>query len=202
MLNAPMSNALRVAPRMSVADFQDWTPPPELEDRRWNLVDGAPVCMAPASINHGLIQSEACFLIRLHLRTVGSQCRIVTTPGVIPRVGSMHNERVPDLGITCSSLNSGRVLADPVALIEIISPSNEGDTRRNVWAYTSIPSVRDILLLSSTSVSGELLRRDPQGEWADDPLMLHAGSEVHLVSIGFTAPLRDFYATTDLAMPA
>ncbi len=152
--------------------------------------------MAPASVNHGLIQSEVAFLIRLHLRDTGSHCRIVTTPGVIPRVEAFHNERVPDLGVTCSPQRDGKAITDPVLLIEIISPSNEADTRRNVWAYTSIPSVVEVLLLSSTSVSGELLRRGADGAWPSDPLRLTADSQVHLNAIGFTAELREFYATS------
>ena len=187
---------LRLPHRLSVAEFQDWQPPAGLEDRRWSLVDGEPRCMAPASVNHGLIQNEVGFLIRLHLRDTGSHCRIVTTPGVIPRVESFHNERVPDLGVTCSPQRDGKALTDPVLLIEIISPSNEADTRRNVWAYTSIPSVVEILLLSSTSVSGELLRRGADGAWPSDPLRLTADSRVHLNAIGFTAELREFYATS------
>jgi len=194
-----MSNALRIPHRMTVAEFQDWLPPAGLEDRRWNLVDGEPVCMAPTSVNHGLIQSELNGLIWQHLRQQGSQCRIVAAPGVIPRVRSISNERIPDLGVTCSPQTGRSVLTNPVVLIEIVSPSNEADTRRNVWAYTSIPSVADVLLLSSTSISGELLRRNPQGEWADDPLMLDADSLVELASIGFIAPMRDVYATTSLA---
>jgi len=193
-----MSTALHLPHRMSVAEFQDWQPPAGLEDRRWSLVDGEPRCMAPASVNHGLIQNEVGFLIRLHLRDTGSHCRIVTTPGVIPRVESIHNERVPDLGVTCSPQQDGRAITDPVLLIEVISPSNEADTRRNVWAYTSIPSVAEILLLSSTSVSGELLRRDADGVWPPDPLRLAAGSLVRLDTIGFTATLREFYATSGL----
>ncbi len=195
-----MSTALRIPHRMTVAEFQDWLPPAEEGDRRWNLMDGEPICMAPTSVTHGLIQSELGGLIWLHLRHVGSHCRIVTTPGVIPRVRSTNNERIPDLGVTCSPQTGGKVLTDPVVLIEIVSPSNEADTRRNVWAYTSIPSVAEILLLSSTSMSGELLRRNPQREWADDPLMLDADSLVELASIGFSASMRDIYATTSLAV--
>ncbi len=82
----------------------------------------------------------------------------------------------------------------------MLSPSNEAQTRANVWAYATIPSAVEILLLSSTSVSGELLRRDSLGQWADDPLTLDAGSRVHLASIGFGTPLRDFYATTSLVV--
>ena len=194
-----MSTVLRVPHRMTIAEFKDWLRPAGSEDRRWNLVDGEPVCMAPTSITHGLIQSEIGGLIWSHLRHTGSQCRIVTAPGVIPRVRSASNERIPDLGITCTPQTGGRVLTDPVVLIGIVSPSNEADTRRNVWAYASIPGVAEILLLSSTSASGELLRRGLQREWADDPLMLGAHSMIELASIGFAAPMRDIHATTSLA---
>lgn len=133
------------------------------------------------------------------MNCIGSQFRTVTTPSVIPRVRSTNNERIPDLGITCTPQTGGRMLTDPVALIGTVSPSNEADTRRNVWAYTSIPSFAEILLLSSTSVAGELLRRNPQGEWASDPLMLDADKLIELASIGFAASTRDIYVTTNLA---
>jgi len=194
-----MSNAARIPHRMTVADFQDWVPETALAERRWNLVDGEPICMAPTSENHGAIQSEAAYLITQHLRTSGSPCRVITAPGVIPRVRSLSNERIPDLGVTCSQALGAKAIADPVVLIEILSPSNETQTRANVWAYTTIPSVIEILLLSSTSISGELLRRNGLGQWADNALMLGAGGDVHLTAIGFNAPLRDFYVTTSLA---
>ena len=34
-----------------------------MEDRRWELVDGEPVAMAPPGLNHGAIQSLAAFLL-------------------------------------------------------------------------------------------------------------------------------------------
>jgi len=104
----------------------------------------------------------------------------------------------PDGSVTCSPAGGAKAIADPVVLIEVQSPSDEAQTRANVWACATIPSVVEILLLASTSISGELLRRNSLGQWADDPLMLDADSHMHLASIGFSAPLRDFYATTSL----
>jgi hypothetical protein len=54
------------------------------------------------------------------------------------------------------------VLTDPVLLIEILSPRNQAKTWTNVWAYTSIPSVREILILRGDRVAAELLRRPPR----------------------------------------
>ena len=154
--------------------------------------------MAPASLTHGLLQAELAHLLLQHLRAVGSLCRVVVAPGVVPRVESQHNERVPDLAVTCSTQPDGRTMVDPVLLVEIVSPSNEADTRRNVWAYSTIPSVREILLLSSTSIAGELLRRDADGDWPVDPERLVEDGLLRLDTLGFVAAMRDLYAATHL----
>jgi Uma2 family endonuclease len=126
-----------IAPRkpigMTVADFQAWQPE-EHPERRWQLLDGEPVCMAPASENHGAIQAEATILLGLHLRERRPACRVITAPGVVPRVRSAANHRIPDLGVTCSPPAGGQVVSDPALLIEILSPSHEALTRENVWA--------------------------------------------------------------------
>jgi Uma2 family endonuclease len=86
-----------------------------------------------------------------------------------------------------------------VVMVEILSPSNERITRAHVWAYTSIPSVAEILLLSGTSIEAELWRRGPDGTWPPQPQMLGAGDAVRLDAIGFAEKLAAFYRTTSLA---
>ena len=119
---------------------------------------------------------------------------------MIPRADAAHNERVPDLGIACAPAAGGRTIPDPVVLIEVLSPGNQAATRRNVWAYTMIPSVSEILLLSSLSVSGDLLRRGPDGGWPAMPLLLGAESVVRLEAVGFGAAMGRCYGTSSLAL--
>jgi Uma2 family endonuclease len=156
--------------------------------------------MAPASENHGAIQSEAAYLLTGHLRERRPACRVITAPGVVPRVRSATNHRIPDLGVTCSPPSGGHVVTDPVLLIEILSPSNEALTRENVWAYSTIPSVAEILLLGSVRVEAELLRRGRDGSWPEAPVFLGAEDDLELASIGFQGPLRAFYRSTDLLL--
>ena len=66
-----------------------------------------------------------------------------------------ENFRVPDLGVTCAPPSREVMVSEPVLLIEILSPSNERENRANVWTYTTIPSVQEILL-----VRERLHRRD------------------------------------------
>ncbi|MGO9720338.1 MAG: Uma2 family endonuclease [Methylocella sp.] len=191
-----MSALPKIPIRMTVAEFFAWNPPsPQI----WQLVDGEPQAMAPPSITHGAIQSQLGHLIAGHLQDRGGACRVVTTPGVIPRVQAETNVRVPDLAVACSRYDAEEsALSDPVLLIEILSPSNQAETWANVWAYTTIPSVQEILVLKTASIGAELLRRNPDGSWPSQPLPIETG-DLTLESIGFNFPLAAAYRTTRLA---
>ncbi len=182
---------------MTVAEFIDW----DSGDRagaKWQLVDGEPVAMAPASQTHGAIQGELARLIGNHLRASSSPCRVIVTPGVIPKVHARENFRIPDLGVTCTPPSRSLEMPDPVLLIEIMSPSNQLETRANIWSYTTIPSVREILIVHSTHIGAELLRRDADGGWPAEPDTIGGGTKLQLASIDFTLPLNEIYVTTEL----
>jgi len=183
---------------MTVAEFLDWDGGGEGE--RYQLVNGEPRAMAPASITHGILQSTVARLLGNHLAERGASCHVVTAPGVQPRVRSQHNMRIPDLGVTCASDERGlRTLPDPVLLIEILSPSNESETWDNVWTYTTLPTVREILVLETSGLAAELLRRQPDGSWPESPLRFEADDTLMLESIGFQVILRALYSGTHLA---
>jgi Uma2 family endonuclease len=118
----------------------------------------------PASRTHGHIQNKLRSLIDAHLTARGGSCSIITAPRVVPRVRSDSNFRVPDLGVTCTDYEREELnLTDPVLLIEILSPSNPAETWTNVWVYTTIPSVQEILIVHSTAIRTDLLQRDASG---------------------------------------
>lgn len=89
-------------------------------------------------------------------------------------------------------------MPDPVLLVEILSPSNQAETWSNVWAYTSIPSVREILVLHSTRMRAEILRRPGEGEWPERTDVIAGTGALRLDSIGFAIGLPDLYARTGL----
>jgi Uma2 family endonuclease len=187
-----------VPTRMTLDEFLAWDPGDEGMST-WQLMDGEPVAMAPGSDAHGAIQSEIARLLGNHLLDRQIACRVITEPGVVPRVRSAQNYRVPDLGVTCAPPSNALMVQDPVILIEVLSPSNETDSRANIWAYTTIPSVREILAVRSTRIEAELLIRDPDGNWPAEPVIIGPDGEVTLPSIGFAVPLAALYRTTALA---
>ncbi len=192
-----MEAALKIpSTDMSVTEFHFWA---EATPGRWQLVDGEPRAMAAANRTHGALQSEVAMLLGLHLRDRRSNCSVVTAAGIIPRVNAATNVRIPDLAVTCSGYEDEEAtLLDPVLVIEILSPSNKAETWSNVWTYTTIPSVREILILRTAAVGADLLRRDGDGTWPDKPLSIEEG-ELVLESIGFRGALSAFYRTTRFA---
>jgi Uma2 family endonuclease len=192
-----MSEAVKIPVRMSAAEFLGWNPG---DGRRWQLVDGEPRAMAPASRAHGAVQSELGRRIGNHLEERGSPCSVITAPGIIPNVRAGFNFRIPDLAVTCSDDETGETaVSGAVLIVEILSPSNQVDTWANVWTYTTIPSVREILVLRTVEVGAELLRRQPDGSWPKEPEAIESGGDLLLESIGLRLPLAALYRTTRLA---
>jgi Uma2 family endonuclease len=190
-----MSVVAKVPVYMSVQEFLVWDSGDNL---RYELVDGEPRAMAPANTIHGFLQNELGRLIGNHLRDGGSKCKALANPGVIPHLLAAHNFRIPDLGVTCAPLIPGQpAMIEPILLVEILSPSNQADTWSNVWAYTSIASLREILVLYSNRSSAKILRRGPDGNWPTEPLEYKVG-DLQLFSIDFKISLQELYRDTGL----
>jgi Uma2 family endonuclease len=173
-----MQDTLNKLPRtMTVAEFLDW--PGDGTGRKFQLVDGELRAMSPGSATHGTIQMTLGGLIRNALVDAGGPCRVVAEPGIATRVRAHTNLRVPDLGITCT-------------------PDAPGQ-RTLLWAYTTIPSVREIAVVHSTRVLVEMLRRGADGHWPEEPEQIGPDGTLRLESIDFACRLPEVYAQTHLA---
>jgi Uma2 family endonuclease len=124
---------------------------------------------------------------------------LVTAPGIVPRVRANVNFRIPELAVTCTRYEAEEYdVSNPVLIVEILSPSNRAETWQNVWSYTTIPDLREILILSSTAIRAELLRRGSDGNWPEASTAIEDG-DLFLDSIGLNVALTAIYRTTRLA---
>ena len=195
-----MSNAVLKAPppSMSLAEFLQW--PGDGSAKHHELVDGVVRAMAPAAATHGIIQARLAYLFTRRLDEDKRRCSVMTEGAVVPRLRANMNLRVPDLVVTCVPIAQGQItVPEPVLLVEILSLSNEMETREKVWVYSTIPSVREILLVHSTRASAELFRRDPKGDWPEEAETISAGQMLRLDSIDLTCALAEVYTSTHLA---
>jgi Uma2 family endonuclease len=180
---------------MTADEFKAWSG----DDRggKYELVDGELRAMSPASATHGAIQSRLGRMIGNHLDGTGNRCQVYTEPAVDVRTRAAINTRIPDLGVSCAKLTAlDMSLPDPILLIEILSPGNKADTWANVWAYCTIPTVQEIVVLASTRIEADVLRRDADGNWPANPTRVGPDGILALASIGFSALLRDMYVGT------
>jgi hypothetical protein len=94
--------------RMKLAEFLDWD---DGSHRRYELVDGFPLMMAPATEAHGELAAVLCAEIRNRLRP---PCRVIGEAGImIPDRRDTYY--VADLAVTCASREPGRrMVVDPV----------------------------------------------------------------------------------------
>lgn len=198
-----MSAALKLPPppvHMTVEEFLVWDSG-DTSGARWQLRNGVPEMMAPPYEGHGAIQNEIAHRITAHLRGSGSRCRVVTTPGVIPRLYSSRNMLIPDIGITCAPPSGGHPMPDPLVLIEVLSESNQDETLRNLHPYATIPSMREIVLVRSWEIVADVYRLGTDGTWPVDADRAGADDLLRIEAIDFAMPLREAYRTTTLALP-
>ena len=188
----------QLPPLLTVADFVEW--PGDGTDTRYELIDGVLRAMSPGSDAHNMIVTNLASLIWLHLRQTRTELRVVAMPGIQPNVSADWNFRIPDIGITGSPNRQGDIMMpDPILLIEVLSPGNKQETLENVRAYATLPSVQEILVVQSTKIGAELLRRDASGNWPPNPSPVAAGETLNLTSIGAKLSLHEIYAGTHLA---
>ena len=189
------------SPLMTVEEFLRW--PGDGTGRRFELVDGVVRMQDAASDAHGTIQSRLNIVIGNHLDATRPNCRVVVNPGVASRLNADWNYREPDLGVTCGPNRADiHMVPEPILLVEVLSPSNASKTWSNIPLYATLPSVQEILIVESTVVMVQLLRRLGDGSWPHRPERFGPGETVRLASIALDVPLRDIYRHTHLAATA
>jgi Uma2 family endonuclease len=146
-------------------------PTPDGSDR-WELVDGVPMAMAPASDRPGIIHA--------------------------PKPDN-HNLRLPDLTVTCGPIpppgDPAARFSNPCPRFEILSPSNWRKTMRTVASYAAIEGLAEVLVLHSARMLAQVFRSGTSGAWGDITVVTAGAEFVELTSIGFAAPLGAFYRT-------
>jgi Uma2 family endonuclease len=174
----------------------DW--PGDGTGRPFQLIDGEPVAMAPASPAHGRLQARLAKLIGNHLDATRPGCEVITAPGVKPQVNHATNVRVSDLVVTCEPHGDRKTVEAPVLIVEILSPSNARESREAARALVSRSSVQEVLLLYSEEIGAEVSRRMADGGWDPEPVWYGAADDLVLESIGFRLPMRELYAGLNL----
>ena len=172
--------------RWTIDEFLAWN---EGTDRRYELIDGAPVAMAPPSEAHGTIVANLAIRIGAQLEP---PCRVVGEAGILlpERDDACYQA---DLAVTCTPPEPGRAhVAEPVLLVEVISPwTAVHDRGLKLVDYCRLASAQEILLASSTERSVQYWRRDGM-RWLVEDLIGEA--TLTLEAVPTPIPLAAIYA--------
>jgi Uma2 family endonuclease len=177
--------------KYTIDEFLAWD---DGTDRRYELVRGDIVAMAPPEHAHGAIAAKAVIAIGSRLRP---PCHVVTEAGIV-RPDRADTYFQADLAATCRLPTPGsRYVGDPIVIVEVLSPSTAAyDRGVKLPEYRSIASIEEILLISSWERRVEHWRRTPDGWAVAEPggdAMLHLAS----VSVEFT--IADLYEGVTLS---
>ena len=126
----------------TVAEFEAWH---ARQPERWEFICGQPRLMAPASMKHAIIKNNVGFALRQAFADLGCTALIDG-----PQILTDEISAIPDVVVTCAPIDlSTPVIAEPVIIVEVMSPSSEADDAGRKWfSYRKIPSLKHYLVLS------------------------------------------------------
>ncbi|MBK1718625.1 Uma2 family endonuclease [Thiocystis violacea] len=129
-------------------------------DIRHEYIDGELYAMTGASDRHGLITLNLASYLRPLLR--GTPCQLFANDMKVRlRINEQDVFYYPDLLLSCDPSDRATYYrAQPCLLVEVLSDSTARiDRREKFWAYQTIPSLREYLLISQTAHEVEVYRR-------------------------------------------
>ena len=181
---------------MSVDELLRWE---DGTDTRYQLVDGFVYAMAPLAASYGPLAAALGREIDMALRP-RPPCRVYSEAGItLPY--SADTCDVADLAVSCTPLRADdRLIRDPVLIVEVLSPTTANfDRQTKVADYRQIPSVEEILLIDSTTMFAEVLRRNGK-HWITE-LVRGAETTLSLASVPLSVAMAELYEGIPLPEP-
>ena len=110
------------------------------------------------------------------------------------KVGNARHYFHPDVSVACGD-QAGKMLTDPVVVIEVLSPATEKrDRDAKLATYKMLPSLMEYMLVGSTVKEIIVYRRE--NNWF--PYHYQSGDQVELKSIGVSFPFDAVYRRISL----
>ncbi len=181
---------------MTVDEFLRWE---DGTDTRYELVGGFVFAMAPPAPSHSRLAGRLG-------GAIGTALRSRIPCAMHPEAGIARPDRddscyIADIAVTCEPLRrEDRLIRDPILIVEVLSPSTAAfDRQTKVADYRRIPSVQEILLIDSTTIFAEVLRRDGE-RWITE-IVQGPAATLSLSSVPLSIPMAELYEGIPLPEP-
>ncbi len=173
-------------PKVTVDEFLAWD---DGTDVRYELIGGEIVAMTPPSPAHSKIAARLTAMIQ---RALQPPCDVYVEAGIrLTEKADAYYQA--DLAVSCTPLKPNDTdVPEPIVIVEVLSPSTAAhDRATKLPDYRTIPTVREIALVSATAMKAELWHR-AEGGWTVNDLE-GAGAVLGFESLGIEVPLATVY---------
>ena len=146
---------------MTAGDYLAWE---SAQAEKHEFFRGEVCAMAGGSVRHNALSVRVARALSSALE--GRGCVVLSSDQRV--VGAADHYVYPDLTVACGALEirTHDVLANPTALVEVLSATTEQYDRGLKWeGYQRIGSLQDYVLVSRTEPRLEVFRRAADGTW-------------------------------------
>jgi Uma2 family endonuclease len=162
-------------------------------DQKHEYLDGFARAMAGGTIERARLTSR--FDRMLGSALDGRPCSTFSADAKI-RIEASNRTTYADVSVVCGKLErssvDGEAIANPVVIVEVLSPSTEAYDRGEKFRhYRRLPSLREYVLISQERALVEVWRREGDA-WR--PIDHGPGEVVRLDSIDVTVAVDELYA--------
>jgi Uma2 family endonuclease len=165
----------------------------EYSNVKHEYLDGVIYAMAGGTPEHGAM----CMRIGAALiaQLGGRRCSVFSSD-VRVRVTPTGLDTYPDLSVVCGEAQRDtqdrNALVNPIAIVEVTSPSTEDyDRGEKLEHYRQISSLRHVVLVSHRREQIEVWTRDEAGAWA--ATIAESGQRAALPAIGCSLDVEQIY---------
>ena len=179
-----------VSRRMTVDQYLAWREQ-QVNEQRYELVDGYPVAMAPQRARHVRVKGEVFVALRTALRAGNLPCETMVDGMQVKVDESTVFE--PDVLVYCGDRASDdAIMIDmPIIVVEVLSPSTQHvDTGLKFRGYFGLASVRHYLVVFTDKPSVAHHRREDDGRIISREI---TARDIALDPPGITVPVQSFY---------
>ena len=169
-------------------------------DYKSEYFKGEIFAMAGASENHNMISRRVSGALYNHLQ--GKKCTHYSADMKL-HIPANTLYTYPDLMVVCGDKQfvdgEKDIIMNPVIIIEVLSKTTEAYDRGGKFAlYRSIPSLREYVMISSTTIRAEVMRKENDSPFwflADEADNLEGS--IYLKNIDLIVSLSDIYEETE-----
>lgn len=166
----------------------------ESTDVKHEYVAGQVFAMSGGSYEHSLITANLAGELRQRLKD--GPCAVLSSD-MRMRIEAADACAYPDVSVLCGEplFHDTRrdVLANPVLIAEVLSPSTEAYDRGGKFAlYRRLPSLRHYLLIAQDQVSVDVFTRRPDDRWLLDAYA-DPEAEIVLDALDCRLSVREIY---------